>query len=159
MDAVLIIIAGVLALLFFESGAGTSASDNGGSVWADYSNTPGGTVTGGTSKLAQAIAKIEGFFVPGSLPARTHNPGDINTYGGKVGSYPTDAAGFSALENYITQHATKNPSWDFYDFAHYYLTGDTLGQGGQGQNPDGYAEFLASQLGVDPTTPISSVLG
>jgi hypothetical protein len=29
------------------------------------------------SKMATAIAKAEGFFVPGSLPARCHNPGDL----------------------------------------------------------------------------------
>jgi hypothetical protein len=76
-----------------------------------------------------------------------------------VAGYPTDEAGFSALDNYITRHAASHPDWDFYDLFRYYLTGDTMGTPGPGQNPDAYAEYVASQVGVDPTTPVFSVLG
>ncbi len=41
---------------------------------------------------------------------------------------------------------------------HDYLTGDTLSNGGPNQHPDQYAEYVANYVGVDPTTPISSVL-
>ena len=114
---------------------------------------------GGTNKIAQAIAHMEGFFVAGSIPQRTNNPGDIGTFGGKVRSYGTAAQGFDTLDSYIESHATANPTWDFYDFFHYYLTGDTMGTPGPGQNPDGYADYVAGQVGVNPTTPISSVIG
>lgn len=55
--------------------------------------------------LAQAIAKAEGFTVEGSLPARCHNPGDLEV--GDVGCgmeqgktiFPNDQAGWLALEH------------------------------------------------------------
>ena len=157
MDAVLVLVLAVLAWLFVKrSNAGNSVTG-----WANYEDntSTGDVVTGGTNLIAQAVAKFEGFFKAGSLPNRTKNPGDIGTFGGKVASYPTNDAGFAALDSYINRHATANPSWDFYDFFRYYLTGDTMGTAGPGQDPDAYAEYVAGQVGVDPTTPLSQVIG
>jgi hypothetical protein len=41
------------------------------------------------SLLAQLIAKREGFYIPGSLPRRRHNPGDLTHAPGE--HHPTDA--------------------------------------------------------------------
>lgn len=53
--------------------------------------------------LAEGIAKAEGFAVPGSLPARTHNPGDLEigdigygTVNGKT-VFPDDQTGMAWL--------------------------------------------------------------
>jgi hypothetical protein len=153
VNLLLICAALVLVWLYRQgvSNTGTAVqSDNTAGSVADYMNV---------RQVSEAIAKMEGFFVPGSLPSRSMNPGDIGTYGGKVRSYPTVEAGFSALDAYISQHAAAHPDWDLYDFTRYYLTGDTMGVAGPGQNPDSYAEFVAGQLGVDPTTPLSQLLG
>ena len=58
--------------------------------------------------VLQAMAKQEGFYVPGSRPARNHNPGDIE-YGkfarahgaigtdGRFAIFATDEDGFAAM--------------------------------------------------------------
>jgi hypothetical protein len=123
---------------------------------------PGSTVleqsNNALDNIGEAIAQQEGYYVQGSLANRTNNPGDIGTFNGNVGSYSTPGEGWDALNTYITSHAQAHPQWDFYDFAHYYLTGDTMGKPGPGQNPDAYAEGIANYVGVDPTQPVSSVL-
>lgn len=66
-----------------------------------------------TEALAGAIARAEGFYVKGSVPARFHNPGDIRShsrhaYAGQVGLsrhgyviFRNDAAGWAALRGQI----------------------------------------------------------
>lgn len=150
-----------LVLLWRRKGA---AQQSGYPVPATVTEQPDNAITGPADSttaedMAQAIAQFEGFFKPGSLAQRTHNPGDIGTYGGNVASFGDDQAGWDALTGYITSHADANPDWDFYDFFRYYLTGDTMGAPGPNQDPDSYADYVAGQLGVPATTPVSQVLG
>jgi hypothetical protein len=44
-----------------------------------------------TDQLAQAIARFEGFYNPGSRAQRNNNPGNIRIWG----SLPRDAAGYA----------------------------------------------------------------
>ncbi len=153
----LLALVAVLALLALRS----SQSAQGGIQPANqpFAPPPQPGAGGGLNAMEQAIAQYEGFNVPGSLAQRTHNPGDVGTFGGNVASYPNDTAGFGALGNWLQSKASANPGWDFYDMMTYYLTGDTMGTPAPGQNPNAYAEYVAGQLGVDPTTPVSQVLG
>ena len=117
--------------------------------------------------LAQAIFQNEGGK-PGNANVRYNNPGNLRSGPNQVGVgqvqdgteavFADSGDGWDALNGYITSKAAANPGWDFYDFAHYYLTGDTLGAGGPKQNPDAYAESLANFLGVEPTQTVSSYL-
>src|SRR5947209_5334458 len=66
-----------------------------------------------TQQLAEAIARAEGFYQKGSVPNRTHNPGDIRAtrgehYPGQVGLnkhgyiiFRNDRAGWAALNHQI----------------------------------------------------------
>lgn len=110
-------------------------------------------------QLSSAIATMEGYFQPGTLPYRTNNPGDIGTFGGNVVESPTPDAGWARLHGYVGKLAAKHPDWDFYDFFHYMLTGDPAGQGGPNQYPDSYAENVAGMVGADPTSTVSGFLG
>ena len=53
-------------------------------------------VSAGMQALAQAIALAEGFGVPGAMPTRYHNPGDL-TQNGSIAQFPDDMAGWNAL--------------------------------------------------------------
>ena len=134
-----------------------TTSSQGGTV--GQTAAPGPSSGDAIGPITQAIAQMEGWFKPGSLAQRTNNPGNIGTFGGKVASYPDAGTGFESLQTWVQTHAAQHPEWDFYDMFHYYLTGDTLSNGGPNQHPDAYAEYVANSIGVDPTTPVSSVLG
>ena len=100
MQAVLIVGAVVILILAVVSKSQAST----GSL--DFMSVPSGSLnpTQGVTAMAQAIAEAEGFFVPGSLPARAHNPGDL-TEGdfGDTGVYLTSSSGAK-----IIVYATDN---------------------------------------------------
>lgn len=65
--------------------------------------------------LIQAMAKQEGFGVPGTRPTRNHNPGDLEYHqftkdNGAIGTdgryaiFPDDATGFSAMRTLLIKH-------------------------------------------------------
>lgn len=69
------------------------------------------------SKLAELIAKEEGFGLPGTIPTRGHNPGDLRHAPGEshpegspnsVGSFVDDTAGWAALERQLQLYAGRN---------------------------------------------------
>jgi hypothetical protein len=110
-------------------------------------------------KLAQAIAKAEGFFSPGSLPNRTNNPGDLKlgdkglgTVAGKT-VFASPEEGFQALERQINLILTGrsdyySPDMTIREIAQVYTGGD---------NADAWANIVAGQLGVSPDTPLSEI--
>jgi hypothetical protein len=66
------------------------------------------------TKLAQLIAKEEGFGLPGDIPTTHNNPGDLEHAPGEthndgtpVGEFPTPAAGWAALENQLQLYASR----------------------------------------------------
>lgn len=65
--------------------------------------------------LIQAMAKQEGFGVPGTRPTRNHNPGDLEYHqfakdNGAIGTdgryaiFPDDATGFGAMRTLLIKH-------------------------------------------------------
>ena len=70
-------------------------------------------------RFAWAIAKQEGFFLRGTIPARNHNPGDLKSvrgyrFPGQVGIdrhnhviFRNDNAGWAALENQVRKMCTS----------------------------------------------------
>jgi DNA-binding Xre family transcriptional regulator len=65
------------------------------------------------TRLAQLIARQEGFGIPGAKPTRDHNPGDlehaphIEAWDGKIGIEPSDDAGWADLERQIQLYASR----------------------------------------------------
>lgn len=106
--------------------------------------------------LAQAIAKAEGFGVPGALPTRCNNPGDLEV--GDVGKgieqgktiFPTEQAGWNALEHQVDlmlnghSHVYK-PSMTFLQVAQLYTGGDAS---------PAWAQIVAQKLGVSVTNTL-----
>lgn len=128
------------------------------------------TQSGQLDNLAQAIASLEGFGIPGNRPTRDNNPGDLKSAPGMIGrdapgssgiaQFADAGDGWDALNGWITSHTSGHPEWDFYDLTHFYATGDTLGQPAQGEaDPDKSAEAIAGYLGVDPTSTVLAALG
>jgi hypothetical protein len=109
------------------------------------------------SKLAQLIAQYEGFYVPGSLPQRDNNPGDLrhsphSEHSGDpdaIGQIDTPQDGWEDLERQLQLYADR---------------GMTLGQAiGEfapptENNTNAYLQFVCKGLGCSADTPVSQVL-
>ena len=68
------------------------------------------------SKLAEAIAHEEGFYVPGSLPSRDNNPGDLrhsphsfhtSSDPNAIGIIDSVADGWADLEHQLQLYASR----------------------------------------------------
>jgi hypothetical protein len=178
MPIVILAVAAVALLYLMGSRkAAASASSPDASIPDGiYPNSPDSVQGYGSSNDAMdtftnAIATFEGFFnnSGNTIAQRYNNPGNLtgNWGDGIVGHgtrnitrYGDSGDGWGALSNYVTAHASNNPGWDFYDFFNWYLRGSTTASPVDNQgNSDQYAEYVAGQMGVDPTTPVAQALG
>lgn len=111
------------------------------------------------SKLADAIAFAEGFYVPGSRPCRNNNPGDLerDVTGKGVGMdgpyviYTTPQDGWDALKHQVTlmfegSHVYK-PSMTIAEMASHY-TSTEVGS---------WSANVARRLGVAVTTQLDQI--
>ena len=64
------------------------------------------------TRLAQLIAKQEGFGIPGTVPTTHHNPGDLrasphssHAVPGDIGEIPDDTDGWADLERQLQIYA------------------------------------------------------
>jgi hypothetical protein len=108
-------------------------------------------------KLAQLIATMEGFYVPGSLPQRNQNPGDLrhsphSEHPGNpdsVGVIDSVADGWADLQRQLELYASRGMTVQqaIYEFAPP-TENDT----------ENYLAFVCKGLGCTPGTLMSDVL-
>jgi hypothetical protein len=99
---------------------------------------------------------------PGNLKAKRNGswPGQIGTDPRGFAIFPDVSTGMEALQGYISSLVSKHPDWDFYDLFSYYLNGDTMAPTKTKEgDSNAYAEYVADQVGVDPTTPVAEAIG
>jgi hypothetical protein len=110
------------------------------------------------SKLAQAIAKMEGYGIPSALPTRDNNPGDLrhsphSSHEGEgsndIGIIDTAADGWADLEHQLQLYAQRGMtvSQAIYEFAP-----------PNENNTAEYLAFVCSAVGCDPSTPVAEAL-
>lgn len=141
----------------------SSAQASTGSL--DFMSVPSGNLnpTQGVTAMAQAIAEAEGFFVPGSIPAKAHNPGDLtqgdfgdtgvyltSSSGVQIIVYPDDQTGWNALYEKLQNIANGtssvySPDMTIAQFAAKWTT----------TQQSSWADNVASSIGAD----INSVIG
>lgn len=111
--------------------------------------------------FAGAIARAEGFTVPGSIPAKANNPGDLvrgdqglGTLGAaKITIYQTLAEGWEALDLQVakmftnTSHVYRS-SMTIEEVANHYTT----------TQQSEWAQNVAEALHVSPKTTLDEVL-
>lgn len=140
--------------------------------WWWWTHPPTGTVTTSEDftlsptaypdalvRAAQAIARAEGFYVSGSVPARANNPGDLKN--GDVG--------FGAI-NGITVYGSVDAGWQaLYRQLWLIVTGQSavynldmsvreMGARWTATEPDAWAANVAADLGVSASTPLYQVI-
>ena len=116
-------------------------------------------------KLARAIAKEEGFYVPNSVPFRAHNPGDLTDegdvgfgtiqtlgpHGAKITIYPDDAAGWAALYKKVRRMLSGA--------SHTYTLDLTVMEVALKWAGDpAWARNVAAELGVDTRTTLAQLV-
>jgi hypothetical protein len=111
------------------------------------------------SKIADAIAFAEGYFVAGSRPRRNNNPGDLETdltgkaagWDGPYVVYATPADGQEALERQVTlmfggSHV-YSPSMSIAEVAKHYTATEQ----------EAWARNVAARLGVGVETRLEEI--
>jgi len=110
----------------------------------------------GLLRWARAIARAEGYYVPGSLPQRLNNPGSLKDAAtGRLRAFESPLQGWAALLaqlRLVTQgrSAHYRPEMSLRDFARIWTGGD---------NPEGWAAAVAQELGVPLEAPVRSLVG
>jgi hypothetical protein len=113
--------------------------------------------------LANAIARMEGYNVAGSVAQRNNNPGNLRAGTGQIGTdangyaiFPSVDAGFAALDNQIQLNINRGLTLtQFFQgkpgvYAGYAPAADS-------NDPTNYANTVAGWLGIDPNTQLSSL--
>lgn len=115
----------------------------------------GQVVKAGLERIARAIAKAEGYGVPGAIPTVRNNPGNIRSLTAPypVATYASPEEGWAALYRQVGRmlagSALYPADWTIEQVAKRYT--------GEAQYMN-WARNVASELGV-PTTAIFSQLG
>ena len=109
-------------------------------------------------KLAEAIAHEEGFYIPGSLPNRDHNPGDLRhsphsfhlpSAPNAIGVIDNDADGWEDLNTQLREYAERDMTIQamVFDYAP-----------PSENNTAGYLAYICSECNCQPTDLVSAVL-
>lgn len=160
MAIIVLGLVGLAAYIFYSQG--NAASDSGTGTIDTGDDTNGSNPTTAVQLLGKGIATAEGFYVPGTRPARNHNPGDltVDLIGKSTGTdgafvvYSNDADGWQNLYAQIEKwfsgdsaHATADSSVS--DISQFYTTTDQ----------DAWASTVSSVAGVNVDAPISDIGG
>ena len=110
------------------------------------------------SKLAEAIAHQEGFYVTGSLPQRQNNPGDLRHGNGEthpdnqpnaVGAFDTPEDGWAALARQLTMDS--NRGWTVEQLINSYAPPSE-------NNTQAYLDYVCQYVGCTPDTLVNDAL-
>lgn len=115
------------------------------------------------SQMAAAIQTKEGWY-PGSLSYRNNNPGNLRSGPGQTGTsggfavFPDYATGLAALDNQIQTNIDRGLTTNQFFGG---LPGVYSGYApaSDSNDPNGYAAFVSSALGIDPNIPLNQTEG
>lgn len=96
--------------------------------------------------IAQAIARAEGYYVSGSLPARRNNPGSL-TRDGVLRQFDSAEDGWQALYRQIESMLSGSSMYYSLDMSLTEIAQVYTG----GDKPDAWASIVSSRLGISPS--------
>lgn len=113
--------------------------------------------------LSNAIARMEGYNVAGSLAQRNNNPGNLRSGQGQIGMdakgyaiFATPEAGFAALQNQVNLNVGRGLTLEEF-FAGKPGVYSGYAPSADSNDPTNYANTVAGWLGIDPNTTLSSL--
>ena len=116
----------------------------------------------GARLFAEAIARAEGFYQAGSIPARTNNPGDLKlgapTHGSSgITVFATLEQGWAALYRQLNLISTGRSAY-YRNTMTIRQMGDVYAPSADRNVPGAWANNVARVLGVSVDTPIGKFL-
>jgi len=114
-----------------------------------------------TDDLARAIATFEGYFQPGTIAQRNNNPGNLRRWGNLpvrdgYAVFPTPEAGWEALRRQVELNVARGLSLREF-FAGKPGVYPGYAPSSDANDPERYAEFVASRIGVPADVPLVSL--
>ena len=112
-------------------------------------------------RISQAIARREGYYVPGSRAARNNNPGNLRRWGNVAvddgfAHFPSVDAGWEALRAQIAKNVRRGLTLlEFFagkPGVYYGYAPST-----DGNDPEDYAAFVAKLVGVPVSAPLDTI--
>lgn len=108
--------------------------------------------------MAEAIARMEGFYVRRSVAQRNNNPGNLRRWGSRpvrdgFAVFDTPEEGFAALRRQIELNISRGLTMrEFFGGKPGVYPG--YAPASDNNRPEHYARFVASQVGIVPRDPI-----
>ncbi len=111
------------------------------------------------SKLAQLIAKEEGYGIPGAVPTTHNNPGDLrhsphssheSAHPDAIGQIDTAADGWADLERQLQLYAKRGLTLRDMIINYYAPPGEN--------DSERYLQFICQGLGVDQSCTVAQAL-
>jgi hypothetical protein len=116
------------------------------------------------SELAQAIARFEGPFVPGTRSYRNNNPGNLRTWGtlprdaAGYAIFPNPEAGWAALERQVSLNIARGLTLEEF-FAGKPGVYPGYAPSADANDPANYARTVAGWLGIAVDQPLTGYAG
>lgn len=115
--------------------------------------------------IAQAIARMEGYYTTGTIAARNHNPGNLRGGARQVGVdsngygiYNSDSDGWADLVAQVERNIRRGLNlYEFFGGKSGVYPG--YAPAADGNRPAQYAEFVAARAGVAPNVPLNQAGG
>jgi hypothetical protein len=113
--------------------------------------------------LAQAIARYEGFYRPGTLAQRNNNPGNLRSWGsypvvnGFV-RFPDEETGWTALRGQVAKNIDRGLSLEEF-FGGKAGVYPGYAPAADNNRPLTYARTVANWLGISSDAPLADALG
>lgn len=120
---------------------------------ADPKGAPG-------TRLAHLIAQEEGFYTPGTIPNRYHNPGDLRhsphsfhttEAPNAIGQIDSDADGWTDLDRQLRLYAARGLTLRI-------MIEDYYAPPADGNDSERYLQFVCEGLGCPDTTTVAKAL-
>lgn len=112
-------------------------------------------------QIAESIARMEGFFKPGSVAARNNNPGNLRAWGNRpvvngFAQFETAAEGWAALRRQVELNIARGLTLqEFFGGKTGVYSGYAPAQ--DNNRPAEYARFVAQQAGVSDNVPLNNL--
>jgi hypothetical protein len=122
-----------------------------------------------TDQIAKSIANVESGGNPNALSYRNNNPGNLRSWGSNpivngYAKFPTMQDGWNALYSQINTNIGRGLTLNQFFAGQRDANGNVIPGGypgyapsGDSNTPSAYAARVASDVGIDPNTPLNAL--